>query len=150
MKISAFTDGACSGNPGPGGWAFALAFGPHTLERSRGIEHTTNNAAELTAVLEAVKAIKKPCTLEVTTDSTLVIGLLAEGWKRKNALLRELCEEIEAAADGKGVVLSFVWTKGHAKNAVHNRVDALARSCARTGWVKGACDSTQETLKVAA
>lgn len=138
MKVKAYTDGACSGNPGPGGWAFSLICGTHTLERSGGIEHTTNNAAELTAILEALKALKKACALEVTTDSTLVIGLLAQGWKRKNAALRELCEEIEAEAAGKGVVLSFVWTKGHADNALHNRIDAQARQEARSGWLKGA------------
>lgn len=131
MNVTAFTDGACSGNPGPGGWAFLLTFGEHTLEKSGGIEQTGSNSAELTAVLEAVRAIKKPCTLTVVTDSTVVIGLLSQGWKRKNVALCDLCLKIETEAEQRGVVLSFVWTKGHASNAVHNRIDALARTEAR-------------------
>lgn len=71
------------------------------------------------------------------------MGLLAQGWKRKNLALREICEEIEAEATRKGVVLSFVWTKGHASNAVHNRIDALARREARAGWVKNALQEAQ-------
>jgi ribonuclease HI len=138
MKVKAYTDGACSGNLGPGGWAFSMTCGNHTLTNAGSIEHTTNNAAELTAVLAALRAIKRPCELEVTPDSTLVIDLLGQGWKRKNTSLKELCEQIEAEAQGKGVVLSFVWTKGHANNTTHNRIDMLARFQARRGWQKNA------------
>jgi len=128
LEVIAFTDGACSGNPGPGGWGVLLRCGAHEKELSGGVAMTTNNAMELTAVLESVRALRKPCVLVVYTDSANVVGWLSGGWKRKHPGVQELCREIEALANEKGVVLCFGKLKGHAGHRENERVDALARA----------------------
>lgn len=128
MSVDAWTDGASSGNPGPGGWAAVLVFGKHYKELSGGAAHTTNNRMELTAVLKAVEALKQPATLLVHTDSELTIHLVSGRWKRRDATLRALCEEIEGLAKEKGVTLRFKKVKGHAGVELNERADALARA----------------------
>ena len=80
--VTVYTDGACSGNPGPGGWAAILMYGPHKKELSGGEAETTNNRMELTAVLRALEALKEPCVVELWSDSKYVIDGLSKGWAR--------------------------------------------------------------------
>jgi len=123
--IMAFTDGACSGNPGPAGLGVVLAFGEHTKEISEYLGETTNNVAELTAILRALEAIKdtaKP--VELYTDSAYSIGVLAKGWKAKanQALIAEIRRKLTEFDD-----VSLVKVKGHAGHALNEKVDELAR-----------------------
>ena len=135
-KIEIFTDGACSGNPGVGGWGAILRFGEHTKELSGGEKDTTNNRMELTAVIKALSALKEPCEVVVTTDSKYVSDAITLGWAenwRKNgwkkadkkpALNVDLWEELlELLAVHK---VTFNWVKGHAGHPENERCDALA------------------------
>ena len=79
-QVELFTDGACSGNPGPGGWGAILRFGSHEKEISGGEKNTTNNRMELTAVIEGLLALKEPCNVTLTTDSKYVADGLSKGW----------------------------------------------------------------------
>ena len=134
-KVIVYTDGACSGNPGPGGWAALLVFGSIEKEISGGEAATTNNRMELLAVIKALKKLKEPCAVHIHTDSKYVLqgmtewvkGWAAKGWKTadkkpvKNVDLWQAL--LEAAAPHK---LEWTWVKGHSDNAHNNRVDALA------------------------
>ncbi len=135
-KIEIFTDGACSGNPGVGGWGAILRFGGHTKELSGGEKNTTNNRMELTAVIEALKALKEPCEAVITTDSKYVSDAItlgwaenwrANGWKKadkKPALNVDLWEKLlELLSIHK---VTFNWVKGHAGHPENERCDALA------------------------
>ena len=134
--VTIYTDGACSGNPGPGGWGAILRYGPHEKEISGGEKNTTNNRMELTAVIRALELLKEPCEVELYSDSKYVIDALEKGWARswrakgwvkgdkKPALnpdlwarLLELCEYHTVRTH---------WVKGHAENPYNNRCDELA------------------------
>ena len=134
--VEIYTDGACSGNPGPGGWGAVLRYRGKEKELSGGEAMTTNNRMELTAVIEALEALKEPCAVELWSDSKYVIDALekgwAKGWQKKGwikadkkpalnpdlwARLLELSEKHE---------LRCHWVKGHADNEFNNRCDALA------------------------
>ena len=133
-EVTIYTDGACSGNPGPGGWAAVLRYGQAEKEMSGGERDTTNNRMELTAVIRALGALKEPCLVTVYTDSQYVSRAIEEGWlakwKRmgftkkgglKNAeLWRELDELLQKHQ------VTFRWVKGHADNELNNRCDRLA------------------------
>ena len=133
--VEVFTDGACKGNPGPGGWGALLRMGRHEKELSGSDPATTNNRMELTAVIRALEALKRPSDVEVHTDSQYVkngIESWIHGWKRngwktadrkavKNA---ELWRELETLANRHRV--RWHWVKGHADNAGNLRADALA------------------------
>jgi ribonuclease HI len=133
--VEIFTDGACRGNPGPGGWAALLRTGEKEREIAGGEPHTTNNRMELRAAIEALNALKKPCRAEIHTDSNYVrdgITKWIHGWNRngwrtadrkpvKNADLWQ--ELIEAAARHQ---VSWHWVKGHSGHAENDRVDVLA------------------------
>jgi len=134
--VTIYTDGACSGNPGPGGWGAILRYQGREKELSGGEAQTTNNRMELTAVIRALQALKEPCVVELWSDSRYVIDALekgwAEGWRRKGwiksdkkpALNPELWEELlELAARHE---LRCHWVRGHADNEYNNRCDALA------------------------
>lgn len=135
-KIEIFTDGACSGNPGVGGWGAILRFEEHTKELSGGEKDTTNNRMELTAVISALKALKEPCEVVVTTDSKYVSDAIILGWAenwRKNgwkkadkkpALNVDLWEELLELLSVHKV--TFNWVKGHAGHPENERCDALA------------------------
>ncbi len=135
-KIEIFTDGACSGNPGVGGWGAILRFGEHTKELSGGEINTTNNRMELTAVIKALSALKEPCEVVVTTDSKYVSDAIILGWAenwRKNgwkkadkkpALNVDLWEELLELLSVHKV--TFNWVKGHAGHPENERCDALA------------------------
>lgn len=132
-----YTDGACSGNPGPGGWAWAVPGGPY---RSGAERHTTNQRMEVTAVLEAVRTIDGP--LEVVSDSTYVVncfrdrwwqGWLARGWTnsaRKPVANRDLWEPLIDAYRADPSRLRFRWVKGHGTDPMNDLVDRLAVAAA--------------------
>ena len=134
--VDIFTDGACSGNPGPGGWGAILRYGKIEKELSGGEADTTNNRMELTAAIEALNALTQPCRVDLYTDSSYVkdgIGRWIEGWKRngwktsakkpvKNADLWQALEEARNRHD-----VTWHWVKGHAGHPENERADELAR-----------------------
>ena len=135
-RVEIFTDGACSGNPGPGGWGAILRYGDKTKEMSGGEADTTNNRMELTAAIQALDALKEPCVVDLYTDSVYVkdgIGGWIEGWKRngwKTAAKKpvknvELWQELERARNRHDV--TWHWVKGHAGHPENERADELAR-----------------------
>ena len=127
-KVTIYTDGASSGNPGPGGWAAVLTSRSHKKEISGGNPDTTNNQMELQAVLSAICTLRRPCCdVVIVTDSRNVIGWLSQGWKRKNPQIRALCDEIEAAIRTGCHEVSFEKVKGHAGHPMNERADQLAR-----------------------
>ena len=130
-----YTDGACSGNPGPGGWAAILTAGTKYKEISGGEKSTTNNRMELMAVIEALSALKKVCDVTLYTDSQYIEkainehwlrGWKAKGWKRKGGELKnvELWQELDRLLSVHNV--TFKWVKGHANNEYNNRCDEMA------------------------
>ena len=135
-QVTIYTDGACSGNPGPGGWGAILCYGPHKKEISGGEDHTTNNRMELTGVISALKLLKEPCEVELYSDSKYVIDALEKGWARgwqkrgwvksnkKPALNPDLWEELLRLCDIHTVHTH--WVKGHADNPYNNRCDEMA------------------------
>ena len=134
--VTLYTDGACSGNPGPGGWGAVLLYGSHRKELSGGAPSTTNNRMELTAVIEALKILKEPCQVALYSDSKYVIDALEKGWAwgwkrrgwvksdRKPALNPDLWEELLQLTQIH--TLEYHWVKGHASNPLNNRCDELA------------------------
>jgi len=135
-QVELFTDGACSGNPGPGGWGAILRFGSHEKELSGGEKNTTNNRMELTAVIEGLLALKEPCFVTLTTDSKYVADGLSKGWAanwkkngwrkadKKPALNPDLWDELLRLAEIHTLTIS--WIKGHAGHSENERCDALA------------------------
>ena len=135
-QIEIFTDGACTGNPGPGGWAAILRTGAHEKELSGGERATTNNRMELTAAIRAFEALKQPSTVTIHTDSRYVMDGATKwmanwkknGWKtadKKPVKNEELWKALEAAAAPHKV--TWRWVKGHAGHPENERCDALAR-----------------------
>ena len=134
--VSLYTDGACSGNPGPGGWGVILEYQGHEKELSGGEESTTNNRMELTAVIEGLKALKEPCRVELYSDSKYVIDALEKGWAKswkqrgwiksdkKPALNPDLWDKLLTLTEYHQVTCH--WVKGHAENPKNNRCDELA------------------------
>ncbi|MBD5137868.1 MAG: ribonuclease HI [Ruminococcus sp.] len=136
MTVEIFTDGACSGNPGPGGYGAILRVGEHTKEISGGAPDTTNNRMELMGVIAALSALKYPCDVILTTDSKYVVDSVTKGWARgwqakgwvksdkKPALNADLWEKLLGLLDTHNV--KFVWVKGHAGHPENERCDRLA------------------------
>lgn len=135
-QVEIFTDGACSGNPGPGGWGAILRSGAHEKELSGAEDHTTNNRMELVAAIAALEALKFPCRVSLTTDSTYVrdgitkwlTGWKKNGWKtaaRKPVKNDDLWQRLDAAANPHDI--DWFWVKGHAGHLENERADALAR-----------------------
>ncbi|KAA6204726.1 MAG: ribonuclease HI [Candidatus Tokpelaia sp.] len=135
-KIIIYTDGACSGNPGPGGWACLLVYNGHEKEIYGGEAETTNNRMELTAAIRALEALTRPCNIELYTDSAYVrngITRWIEGWKQqgwknsgnKPVKNRELWQKLDAAQARHHI--AWHWVKGHSGHAENERVDRLAR-----------------------
>lgn len=139
--VEIFTDGACSGNPGPGGWGVVLRFGAHEKELSGGEADTTNNRMELTAVIAGLQALKEPCEVTLTTDSKYVCDSINMGWvygwqkrgwvksDRKPALNVDLWEILLPLLNKHRV--TFVWVKGHAGHPENERCDRLATAESR-------------------
>lgn len=135
-QIIIYTDGACSGNPGPGGWGALLQYNGHERELFGGEKDTTNNRMEIMAALEALNALKEPCKVDLFTDSVYVrdgISKWIEGWKRngwqtaakKPVKNMDLWQALDDARKRHDVV--WHWVKGHAGHAENERVDELAR-----------------------
>ena len=131
-----YTDGACSGNPGPGGWGSVLMYRGHRRELSGGEADTTNNRMELMAVIRALEALKRPCNITIHTDSTYVMKGMMEWlvqWKKRNWLTAakkpvknvELWQRLEKAIDSHNV--DWKWVKGHSGVPENERADELAR-----------------------
>lgn len=135
-KVTLYTDGACSGNPGPGGWGAILEYNSHRKEFSGGEANTTNNRMELTAVIQGLEALKEPCEVELYSDSKYVVDALEKGWAeswqkkgwiksdKKPALNPDLWERLLALT--KLHTVRCHWVKGHADNLMNNRCDELA------------------------
>lgn len=135
-EVILYTDGACSGNPGPGGWAVLLIWKGKEKELSGGESHTTNNRMEMTAVIEGLNALKKPCKVGIHSDSALIVNAFTQGWidnwqhknwrkaDKKPVENRDLWEKMLRAAAPHQV--RWVKVKGHSDDEYNNRVDALA------------------------
>jgi len=140
-EVQIFTDGACLGNPGPGGWGAILRYEEAEIELSGGEAHTTNNRMELTGVIDALSKLKYPCSVTVTTDSRYVADGIGKGWAKswrrnnwiksdkKPALNADLWEELLNLCETHTV--KFNWIKGHAGHAENERCDALAVESAK-------------------
>lgn len=138
QKVTIYTDGACSGNPGPGGWAAVLIAGEHKKEISGGSKETTNNIMELTAILEALKALKIECEVELFSDSAYCVnafeqgwiyGWIKKGWKTADGSEvknKEIWQEIYSLTQKHKITFNKV--KGHSDNELNNRCDELARA----------------------
>ncbi len=135
--VELFTDGACSGNPGPGGWGALLRYGAHEKELGGGEDNTTNNRMEMTAVVEGLNALTARCNVTLHTDSKYVMDGVTKymhNWKRngwrtadkKEVKNRDLWEQIDAQLQKHDV--KWVWVKGHAGHIENERADAIARA----------------------
>ena len=145
-RVTIYTDGACSGNPGPGGWACILVMGPHEKELMGHEDSTTNNRMELQAVISGLEALKRPCHVTVVTDSQYVRGGITEwmrtweanGWRtsdRKPVKNKDLWLKLREVS--KGHVFDWQWVKGHAGHPQNERCDELARNAVKKigpGW----------------
>ncbi|MCL2619909.1 MAG: ribonuclease HI [Defluviitaleaceae bacterium] len=142
-RIDIYTDGACSGNPGPGGFGVVLLFGEHRKEMSGAYQLTTNNRMEILAAIVALETLKEPCSVRLFSDSRYLVDAIekgwverwrANGWKRNKSEMAvnvDLWERLLPQLDKHKV--EFIWVKGHASNVENNRCDTLARTAIETG-----------------
>ncbi|MFA7403831.1 MAG: ribonuclease HI [Pelobacteraceae bacterium] len=139
--VEIFCDGACSGNPGPGGYGSIMRFGGHVKELSGGARETTNNRMEMTAAIEALRQLKRPCQVIITTDSQYLVKGMTEwisGWQRKGwknskkepVVNKDLWEQLLFLSKSHSV--QWKWVKGHAGHAENERCDQLAREAIPT------------------
>ena len=138
MNVTIYTDGACSGNPGPGGYGAILMYGQHKKELSGGDPNTTNNRMELMGVITALKALNRPCQVDLYTDSQYVVNAIEKGWAKKwqangwmrnkkdKALNPDLWQSLLNLLEIHQV--TFHRVKGHGENAYNNRSDELAEA----------------------
>ena len=137
-EVMIYTDGACSGNPGPGGWGAVLMYGEHRKEISGGDAHTTNNRMELTGPIEALELLKQPCKVRLYSDSAYLVNAFNQHWianwqrngwqtsQKKPVENKELWQRLLELCRTHEV--EFIKVKGHADNAENNRCDELARA----------------------
>ncbi|MDZ7718407.1 MAG: ribonuclease HI [Balneolaceae bacterium] len=135
-EVILYTDGACSGNPGPGGWAALLMWKGKEKEMTGGAPDTTNNRMEMKAVIEGLKALKKPCHVKIHSDSALIVNTFKQGWienwqkkgwkksNKKPVENRDLWEAMLKVMEPH--TIEWIKVKGHADNQLNNRVDKLA------------------------
>ncbi len=140
-QVTLYTDGACSGNPGPGGYGAILTYGKHSKQLSGGFRNTTNNRMEILAVIKGLELLKEPCTVTVVTDSQYVANAMNKGWARKwrsngwrrgnkqKALNVDLWQKLLDLADKHRV--SFQWVRGHNGHPMNERCDTLAVAASR-------------------
>lgn len=140
-EVTIYTDGACSGNPGPGGWGAILMFQGKQKEISGGAKNTTNNIMEMTAVIEALKMLKEECIVKIYSDSAYVVnafnenwieGWIAKGWqnsKKEPIKNKELWQELISLTNKHKV--TFIKVKGHSTDELNNRCDFLATSAVK-------------------
>lgn len=136
-EVTIYTDGACSGNPGPGGWGAILMYKENKKEISGGKKDTTNNVMELTAVIEALKLLKFPCKVKLYSDSAYVVNAFLQNWvinwqrnnwktaDKKEVKNKELWQELVELTNIHDI--TFIKVKGHSDNEYNNRCDELAR-----------------------
>ena len=142
-KVMIYTDGACSGNPGPGGWAAVLSYGEHSMEISGFEAHTTNNRMELIAPIRALAKLNTPCEVELYSDSSYLINAFTKGWlaswqkrswiksDKKPVENQDLWQELlKLTAIHK---VKWIKVRGHADNPLNNRCDELARAAIKRG-----------------
>lgn len=140
-QVELITDGACSGNPGPGGWAAILKFGKHRKELWGSEKETTNNRMELKAAIEGLRLLKEKCEVHITTDSEYVLKGITQwivGWKKNNwksaskqpVKNQDLWQELDEQVNRHQV--KWTWTKGHADHPDNNRCDELAVKASKT------------------
>ncbi len=142
-EIEIYTDGACSGNPGPGGYGVVLLYNGKRRELSEGFRLTTNNRMEVLAVIKGLEALKEPCRVTLYSDSKYVVDAIEKGWARKwqsnnwyrtkneKASNIDLWERLLPLLERHEV--HFVWVKGHASNVENNRCDELGRAAIASG-----------------
>ena len=140
-KVEIYTDGACSGNPGKGGWGAVLIYKGVRKELSAGYENTTNNRMELMAAIEGLSALKEDCEVVLYSDSKYLVDAIEKGWvekwkknnwmrdRNKPALNADLWKNLMSLLEKHDV--KFIWVKGHAQTKENNRCDQLARSAAQ-------------------
>ncbi len=141
-SLTIYTDGACSGNPGPGGYGAVLKYGHNANELSGGFRKTTNNRMELLAVIEGLQALKEPCDVTIFSDSRYIVDAVNKGWARRwkangwrrnkkdRAVNPDLWERLLTLLDTHDT--QFRWVKGHAGNPGNERADALAVAAANS------------------
>ena len=156
-KVTIYTDGACSGNPGPGGYGTVMQCGEHRNELSGGFRKTTNNRMELLAVIKGLQALNRPCQVTVFSDSKYIVDAVNKGWakrwqasgwkrnKKENALNPDLWATLLKLLDTHEV--SLRWVKGHAGNPGNERADALAVAASQSNNL--ATDETYEASMAA-
>lgn len=142
-QVIIYTDGACSGNPGPGGYGAVLLFNGHRKELSGGAAHTTNNRMEITAVIEGLSALTEPCAVSLYSDSRYVVDAVEKGWARKwqqNNWMRNRKDKAENADLWQALLtllqkhqVKMNWVKGHNDNPENERCDFLAREFIKNG-----------------
>lgn len=135
-SVQIYSDGACSKNPGPGGWACILKYKTHELKISGSEKHTTNNRMELLAVINALKALKKPCFVQVFTDSKYIVDSINQGWAKRWQLNNWMKNKKEKALNAdlwqqllnliKQHKTEFIWIKGHNNNPENELCDKMA------------------------
>lgn len=140
--VMIYTDGACSGNPGPGGWGAILFFGVHRKELSGGEKHTTNNRMELVAPIEALKRLKEPCRVKLYSDSAYLVNCFQKGWYKnwqRNGWVNSKKEPVENQDLWKELLrlmgihqVEYIKVKGHSDNEFNNRCDELARAAIKS------------------
>ena len=136
-EVTIYTDGACSGNPGPGGWGAILIYGENKKEISGGEKETTNNIMEITAVIESLKLLKYPCDVKLYSDSAYVVNAFNKNWVeawQKNGWINSKKEAVKNKELWKELIeltkthnVTFIKVKGHSDNEFNNRCDELAR-----------------------
>ena len=148
-KVEAWTDGACSGNPGPGGYGVVLRWAGHERELARGFRRTTNNRMEILAVIAALEALGEPCEVTIHSDSQYVVHAITQGWARKwrahgwmrnrkdPALNPDLWTRLLDLLDRSGHKVRMSWVRGHAGHAENERADQLAREGVAMARLKG-------------
>lgn len=136
QEVQIYTDGACSGNPGPGGYSVILQYGSKSKEISGGFRLTTNNRMELTSVIIGLQELKKPCSIKLYSDSKYIVDAMNLGWVRKwmaNGWLKsdkspvkniDLWKQLLALLEPHSI--EWIWVKGHANNVMNSRCDQLA------------------------
>ena len=136
-EVTIYTDGACSGNPGPGGWGAILIYGENKKEISGGANETTNNIMEMTAVIEALKLLKSPCEVKLYSDSAYVVDAFNKKWVdswQKNGWKNSKKEEVKNKELWETLIeltkvheVTFIKVKGHSNDELNNRCDELAK-----------------------
>lgn len=135
LEVTIYTDGACQGNPGPGGWGVLIRHGSHEKELSGGAKNTTNNRMELQAAIKALRALKEPCQVTLYTDSEYLKKGITEwlpnwkqrNWKRKGGALANVDLWMALDEEIGNHEIHWRWVRGHAGNSFNERVDRLAR-----------------------